>query len=238
MKQDIVRVQNVMRFGVACARLAERADGVPGIAAVYGFTGAGKTTATAKVVNQVDGIYLRATAVWTPNEMLGCLVHELQGQRGGSNARQLRYIFEKIKEAPTPRSIFVDEADYLLADKRMLETLRDVHDETGAPVIVIGMAGFERKLSRHPQFARRVTEWVEFFPLNRDDADKVCKARCSVKLTEGLVDALFQATGGSIGLMTVGLARVQQSAKSHGWDEVSVELWGNKPFYIGHAPKS
>ena len=42
--------------------------------------------------------------------------------------------------------IVVDEIDYLLKDFRTIETLRDLHDETGVPIILVGMQLAKHKL--------------------------------------------------------------------------------------------
>jgi DNA transposition AAA+ family ATPase len=238
MKQQIAQVKNVMRLGLAFASLVERDAGVPGIGLVYGFTGAGKSTAIAQLIIRVNGVFTRASAVWTPNMMLQELTHELGGQPGGSNARMLKYCCEVLGKEPTPRAIFVDEADYLLSNTKMLETLRDIHDVTGAPVVLIGMDGIQRKITLRPQFSRRITQWVEFKALDLSDTRTLIDTVCEVAISDDLAGKLHHAAGGSVGLMTVGLARIEQVAKSQGWERVDAKAWGDKQFFLSRAPKA
>ena len=45
--------------------------------------------------------------------------------------------------------IIVDEVDYLLSDFKTIETLRDLHDETGIPIVLVGMSLAKHKLKKH-----------------------------------------------------------------------------------------
>lgn len=236
MKHEIANVKNVMRLGLAFSNLADRGAGVPGIGLVYGFTGAGKSTAVTRLVNRTGAVFVRASAVWTPNTMLGALTHELSGQAGGSNARMLGYLIEQLSREPRP--LIIDEADYLLSNTRMLETLRDIHDTTQVPVLIIGMDGIQRRITLRPQFSRRITQWIEFKPLDLEDTRILIDTVAEVTITDDLAGKLHHAAGGSVGLMTVGLARIEQFAKGQRLDSVDAKVWGDKQFFLSRAPKS
>lgn len=238
MKHQVANVKNVMRLGLAFSHLVDRGAGVPGIGLVHGFTGAGKSTAVTLLINRSGGVFLRASAVWTPNTMLASLTHELGGQPAGSNARMLSFCVETLGRDPNPRPIFVDEADYLLSNTKMIETLRDIHDLTGAPLILIGMDGIQRRITLRPQFARRITQWVEFKPLDLADARTLIDTVCEVEIADDLAGKLHHAAGGSVGLMTVGLARIEAVAKGQRWESVDAKAWGDKQFFLTSAAKS
>ena len=63
--------------------------------------------------------------------------------------------------------LVVDEAERLAAVG--LEHLRDVYDRTGVGVILIGMLGIEKRLSRYPQLYSRVGFAQHYRPLHGDD---------------------------------------------------------------------
>ena len=62
-------------------------------------------------------------------------------------------------------TIFVDEADHLCRNRVLLDTIRDLHDETNIPVVLVGMDEIQKKLMRHHQFWSRVSQQVVYHPL-------------------------------------------------------------------------
>jgi hypothetical protein len=223
--------KNLVRLDAAYEALAGRAPGVPGMGLVYGFTGAGKTTGLAWLVNRARGVYLRAAACWTPHALLGALMVELGAAPLARSAAMLAYTAQEL--ASSQRPLVVDEADYLVRDPRMLDTLRDLHDLSGAPVVLCGMEGLERQLVHRPLLARRITQWVPFGPADREDARVLADTVCDVGVADDLLDKLHDVAKGSIGLMTVGLARIEAFGRAHGLAEVDAARWGGQAFFLG-----
>ena len=69
-------------------------------------------------------------------------------------------VVKKLKQSP--QVIFIDEIDYLMNNYKTIETLRDIHDETGSPIIFIGMGLAHRKLERYKHLYDRFSEIVKF----------------------------------------------------------------------------
>lgn len=236
MRYQVAPVKNITRLGTAYGALAGRDAGVPGIGLVHGFTGAGKTTAVAQLVVRHNGVHLRAMAAWTTSALLGALCGELNGVPRGRNAVMIDFILEKLAEEPRP--LFIDEGDYLLKDVAMLETLRDIHDMSGVPLVIIGMDDIHKKITARRQFSRRITQWCEFNRLDAEDTATVARTVCEVEVKPKLLDKLRAATGGSVGLITVGLSRIEQYARSRELDSIDADQWGNRPFFMGRGPSA
>lgn len=79
-----------------------------------------------------------------------------------------------------PQMIIVDEIDYLLADFKTIETLRDLHDETGVPIILVGMLLAKRKLKKHNHSFDRISEIYNFTEFEYSDIKHL--NQCHIKL--------------------------------------------------------
>jgi DNA transposition AAA+ family ATPase len=235
MKNKLAPVKNVAALSAAFEALDSRSAGVPGMGLVYGDTGAGKTTAVTWLLNRTRGVYVRATATWTPSAMLGAIMTELNSEplnRGG--AAMVDHIRTRLAEQQRP--LFVDEADYLLHNLKMLETLRDIHDLSSSPVVLVGMAGIERKLSNRQQLSGRISQWVEFKPADLEDAATLAKHVCEVEIAPDLLSDLHTQAKGSVRLMIVGLARIEALAKTQDWGRVDSDLWANRKLFLSTGP--
>lgn len=235
MRNKLAFTKSVNALALTFDAVSTRDYGIPGMCLVHGYTGAGKTTAVTWLVNRTRGVYVRATSQWTPSTMLGSIMRELGAAPLQRRQAMLDHIVDQLTAAQRP--LFVDEADYLLRDADMLESLRDVHDLTHVPVVMVGMQGIERRLVHRPQLARRLSHWVEFLPSDLDDARTLANTVCEVALDDELLARLHTEARGSIGLMTVGMARIEALGKANGWAEVSADLWGERKLFIGGAPR-
>lgn len=235
MRNKLAIMKNVVRLRTAYESLAQRDHGVPGMGLVHGFTGAGKTTAIAWLVNQSQGIYVRAASTWTPASMLGDIMAELGLAPIHRNSAAMKVVAERISDQARP--LFVDESDYLFSNGKMLDSLRDIHDVSGSPVILVGMEGIEARLASRKQLARRISQWVEFLPADIADARVLAQAVCEIDLKDDLLAELHEQTNGSVGLMVVGMSRIEALAKANSWSGVDLDLWGNRQFFLSQPPK-
>jgi DNA transposition AAA+ family ATPase len=233
MRSAIARVKNVQNLVDLFEELRDRAPGIPGMAMIHGDTGAGKTTATNWLAVQKNAVFVRATATWTPHTMLTAIMRELEELPLGSSAAMVERISLRLGE--TQRPIFVDEADYLLETTKLLDTLRDIHDLSTVPLILIGMADFRKRIITRKQVAGRISQWVEFKPADMEDARTLATALCEVQIEDDLLEKFHRETGGSMRVLTVALARAESYAKQRRFTSLSLANVGKGEFTLGKA---
>jgi DNA transposition AAA+ family ATPase len=133
---------------------------------------------------------------------------------------------------PTPALVVVDEADRL--KMAGLEQVRDIFDRRGVGVVLIGMPGIEKRLSRYPQLYSRVGFVHEFRPLADDDTrDLLRKQRwhpADISLpAAGLDDdaafaAVLRITGGNFRLLNRLLTQIARIMDINNLDGITVPV--------------
>ncbi|MBD2570027.1 AAA family ATPase [Anabaena lutea] len=230
MKNQLAKVKNIRKLSQAYESLAQRDINIPRMGLISGFSGAGKSQAIGWLISQVDGVLVRANACWTVSSMLAAIVVEIGTTPVSRNALMLKQIVDSL--AASRRPLIIDECDYLLRDPRMVETLRDIHDLAGVPVIMVGMEGIEKKLAHRKQLSRRISQFIEFAPLDLEDAETLAETVCEVAVAPDLLQKIHKDARGSIGLMIVGLAQVEALAKTQQWNVINCQQWGNRKLFL------
>jgi DNA transposition AAA+ family ATPase len=193
MKKTFARCSNTSRFVAAMERLQERDGDLPGMALVFGEPGLGKTKTALWWALQNNGVFVRTKKLMSGRWLLEEIVAEL----GESPAYRTSDLFRQCVEQllARPRTLFIDEVDYLAYDARVLETLRDIHDVAGTPMVFIGMDKADKKLNRYRHLYDRFMEVVRFQPLTRDDVATVAEQLCEVRLTGDAIDLIYADAG-------------------------------------------
>jgi DNA transposition AAA+ family ATPase len=241
MRKKIVPIKNVMRLKAAGDALIRRAPGLPGIGLIWGPTGYGKTTATTWFVNQCHGVYVRAISQWSPKSMLGSLARELDidGKRF-NNGELVEAIVQQLSESGRP--IFIDEADYVVERKTLTDTLRDVHDLSTVPVVLIGMHGIEKRIRGNEQFTGRIAQWVGFAGLDEEDARLLAEQLVEIRVGADLLSDLYKeaspkgGTGAEARRLVVGLDNIEGYARSRGLATIKLADWPEGRSYFLGAP--
>ena len=229
MKHDMAMTKELNQFVRSVEDLTNRPHGTEGCGLLWGEPGTGKTTATAWVANQYDAVFVRALGCWTVTSMLGALCTELGSHRMCRRSDMVEYICKNLAEKPRP--IFIDEADYLFRQEDMMDSIRDIYDISGAPVILIGMEEIARKIQQHGRFARRITQWIEFKGLDLSDTALVAARCCECVVGEDLLEFLHRESRGNIGRVIIGLARIETMAKTNRLASVGLAAWGTRQLF-------
>jgi hypothetical protein len=208
MKNVWIETENVAAFrrGLAIVRDTER--GQPGIMAVRGRAGRGKTMAALNAYAQGGGVYMRAWESETQAAMLRRLCREVAGMEPGPAATSKREIIRSLDAQP--RVLFLDEADRMATGR--MEDLRDIHDETGCPMVLVGEEGLWALLQSRRRLGSRVTQHVEFGPVSAEDVLLYATEAASLALSPEAAAAVVQLTEGDFRLVRNAVQELEQAA--------------------------
>lgn len=155
MKRDVmVETGQVAALRDAVTEALGAGPGHPAMVMAWGEAGTGKTIAARMLYVECGGIYLRALEGTSPAAFLQDICFEAEGSRPHGAARCKTAILGRLREEPAP--IFMDEADRLHVS--LLEHLRDIHDITGSPVILIGEMGLPARVSARARINDRIPQ--------------------------------------------------------------------------------
>lgn len=190
MKNIFVKTKNVKSFIVLANKLKNTKNNVPKMGLVFGEPGLGKTNAILWWAIQQDALIITAKNGMTPRWLLKQLVSDL----GEAPKILVADLFEQAvaKLVENPRMIIVDEIDYLINNTRAIETIRDLHDETGIPILLVGMGAVDKKLSRYKHLFDRIVEIYRFIPFNFEDVKTIINTLSDVPFEDSAIEIVYQ----------------------------------------------
>ncbi len=198
MKDGFVMVKNVKRFLSAADRIHHKLKGMERMALIFGDPGLGKSeTALQYVVNSNNGaLYIRMKKLMNARWFLVQLLNDLHAP---VRWRTMELFDETVRSlSERKRTLILDEVDYFTSDSRVTETLRDLHDLTGTPMIFVGMQHADKRLMKYPHLYDRFVEVVKFIPLDHEDVEKMVKELSEFQFSSEAVDRIASLSEGKI----------------------------------------
>lgn len=186
MKKIFVKTTNVKNFIGLVENLINKPKNIPKMGLVYGEPGLGKSQTALWLACKYDAIYLRATNLMTGRWILEELVKELDEIPRFLTSNNFNIVVKKLKQ--NSQVIFIDEIDYLMNNYKTIETLRDIHDETGCPIIFIGMGLAHRKLERYKHLYDRFSEILKFEIFGVNDLSQIFGQLSEIPFTHDAVE--------------------------------------------------
>lgn len=186
MKKIFVKTTNVKNFIGLVENLINKPKNIPKMGLVYGEPGLGKSQTALWLACKYDAIYLRATNLMTGRWILEELVKELDEIPRFLTSDNFNIVVKKLKQ--NPQVIFIDEIDYLMNNYKTIETLRDIHDETGCPIIFIGMGLAHRKLERYKHLYDRFSEILKLEIFGVNDLSQIFGQLSEIPFTHDAVE--------------------------------------------------
>lgn len=200
----------------------------------YGFSGYGKTVAAAFASARTGAIYIHAQRIWTQKSLLEAIAEALGIARLERTATGIfRQIIQQL--ALTPVDIIIDEMDYL-ADKGLVEVIRDIHDNTSVAVLMIGEEALPTKLKRWERFDNRILVATAAQPCSLEDALKLRDHYCHrIRVADNLAEHFRQRCRGITRRIVNNLQAAQRQAALDGVTDVDLHWWGDRPIATGEV---
>ena len=186
MKKTFIKTQNVKNFIGLVENLINKPKNIPKMGLVYGEPGLGKSQTALWLACKYDGIYLRASNLMTGRWLLEEMVKELDETPRFLSSDNYNLVVKKLKQ--NPQIIFIDEIDYLMNNCKSIETLRDIHDETGCSIIFIGMGLAHRKLERYTHLYDRFSEVLKFETFGVNDLSQIINQLSEIPFTPDAIE--------------------------------------------------
>lgn len=237
IKATTAPLKNVAAMLALVARVQDRPRHLPGIGAMFGWSGLGKSIATAHAANHYRGVLVEVRKVWTQKKFLEAVLTELGVRTFPRTAADMvELIAAQLLKGR--KVLFVDEADVLL-DRGYASVIQDIYESCKMPIILIGEERLSDKLGKIERLHNRVLEWVPAQPCDMEDAAHLRRLYCDkVKVADDLLARMVEATGGGARRVCVNLDRFREEAMLRGVEVADLAWWESLglSFFTGEAP--
>lgn len=216
-------LQNVSLFRELMMRMANRHPDLPGLAVWYGPSGFGKTKSATHGANAVRAYYIDCGSEWTKGVFVRALATELGVEPKGVIADVMARIIVALRLSRRP--LIIDEYDHVV-ERGYVELVREIHDKSGATIVLIGEEMLPTKLQRWERFANRVLVWGAAQPCRGEDIAALAAIYAPGITIAGDLEAHVMAeTGGRTRRVAEMLADIAEHAATVGEATVDLKSW-------------
>lgn len=220
MKKIFIKTKNVKKFIGLMEELKTLPPNIPKLAFVYGEHGLGKSQTIQWWADKNDSVYVRATQCMTSRWLLSEIAEELGEDPFWHTQETFTLIENHLRQ--NPKIIIVDEIDYLI-EKHTVETLRDLHDKTGCPIVLVGMGCADKKLARYPHLTDRIYKTLKFEQFNQDDILDILNQLTDLNFTEDAINYLATRTNQFRQLVKL-INKIEKLAETNQIKEIDEQL--------------
>ena len=217
MNKVFVRTKNVKKFVALMEEVKQLPANIPKIVLVFGEYGLGKSETIKWWTFKNDCIYVRANQGMTSRWLLSEIAEELGEEAFWHIQDTFNLVEQKLKQNPKP--LIIDEVDYLVTNN-VIEILRDLHDRTGCPMILVGMVNIDKKLSRYPHLKDRIYKAFKFEPFGKQDIKQILSELSEIPITNDGLEYLATRHN-QLRQMVKLINRTEKLAKTNGLTELN-----------------
>ena len=221
MKRAFIKTQNVKKFITSMEELKKLPPNISKLALVYGEHGLGKTHSVIWWATRNDAIYVRANNEMTQNGLLKAIAEELGERSFFMMQDNYNLILKHLKSES--KIIIVDEVDYLIGNKHVIEILRDIQDNTGTPIVLVGMGFVDKKISRFKHFDDRIYKKLKFEHFDENDIKEILESMTELNFTDDAITYLATRTNQFRQLVKV-VNKIEKVAETNQIKELDEQL--------------
>lgn len=215
MREIIIETEAMSRFDGAVDEVAAADHGLSGFILAYGQAGRGKSVAADRYRRERGGKLIHVWQGWSQTAFMQHLLFTLTGgedmpRHSGSRCKE--QIIKELEGGGKP--LFIDEADRLRIDR--IEDLRDIHEMTGVPVVLIGEESIFGLLAERRRIWSRVINEVEFVPASPAEVALYAMRSSGLDIPLGNASEIARRTEGDFRLIRNMIFQLEKSAKASG----------------------
>lgn len=223
MKNAFVETANMRRFLAGLTALERRGAQEACLLVVDGLPGLGKTTAVHRWATQTGAVYVRAKKEWTPGWFVNDLLNEFRIAPAHSYQKRFAQALEAMLQRQTSMllqkktfAVVIDEADHISRSADIMESIRDFSDMGDIVFVLVGMGKIRDNLTRFPQVASRIAQYVRFEKASRDDVRAFFEGRCEYPVADDVVDFTARVADGFNREVVEAIASVERFGRRNG----------------------
>lgn len=227
---SLAALKNVLGCTTLVDRLINRTPGLPGIGVMNGPSGYGKTWASIYAQNKTRAIRVEVGDTWTRKTLLeNILIEAGVSKPRGTIAALAKQAIMVLGDDPS-RPLFVDEADRLV-DKTMIEVVRELHEHSQVPVLLIGEEQLPEKLIAIERVHNRVLDWFPAQPCDLEDCRKLANIFLpGLAIDNLLLDRVREMGEGRARRIVVSLSGMAEWARNAGCRELDLKSYAGGIF--------
>jgi len=222
-----------------CTQLLEQAVSrpphLPGLVCLYGPSGWGKSFSAAYAATLYRAYYVECKSTWTKKALLEAILKEMGIHPEKVTHKMADQIAEQLTKSGRP--LIIDEMDHIV-EKKAVEVIRDIHEGSGAAILLIGEENIDTKLMKWERFHNRMLAWQPAQPTDLADTRHLAHMYCKdVTIADDLLALIQHESQGIARRICVNLNLVQQAAINEGVEHITRTIWGDRALYTGNAPR-
>lgn len=187
---------------------------MPKVIVIVAEAGCGKSTLLRRLCIELQWAFFSLKEYQSPAWLMGSLAAEVCSYSLNSVSANYSAVVGSLRKRP--RGIVCDEAHRVARNLSRYEVLRDVSDEAGVPLVLVGTSDLLRAVHALTPLESRVAGWGTISPCDLADTKLYAEQLCEVALADDLIKAVHEITNGLPRGIVIALSRLESLARQRG----------------------